>query len=251
MKTVRVVLMVMVVVVVLAVVGTGYVWNHHDRNVLRHIVLEQCVPNQRINHLPAPCTQVNLHGGYVLLKDRNGPLQHLLMPAYRINGMESPLLLNPHTPNFFWLAWQSRGVMGKTRGAPVPDSAISLAINSRTGRSQDHFHIHISCLRQDVRLKLDQAASHISSQWLAFPGGLMGHPYLARRVTAAELVQRSPFFMLAGEVPQASKHMGRYALAMVSQTDGSFVLLATERNLLTLNHASSEEIQDHQCDILK
>ncbi|EBZ9514124.1 CDP-diacylglycerol pyrophosphatase [Salmonella enterica subsp. enterica serovar Eastbourne] len=30
----------------------------------------------------------------------------------------------------------------------------------------------------------------------------------------------------------------------------SFVLLATERNLLTFNRASAEEIQDHQCDIL-
>lgn len=31
---------------------------------------------------------------------------------------------------------------------------------------------------------------------------------------------------------------------------GSFVLLATERNLLIFNRASAEEIQDHQCDIL-
>ncbi|EAA7192108.1 CDP-diacylglycerol diphosphatase, partial [Salmonella enterica] len=36
---------------------------------------------------------------------------------------------------------------------------------------------------------------------------------------------------------------------MVRQSDGSFVLLATERNLLTFNRASAEEIQDHQCDI--
>jgi CDP-diacylglycerol pyrophosphatase len=37
----------------------------------------------------------------VLFKDRNGPLQYLLMPTYRINGTESPLLLDPLTPNFF------------------------------------------------------------------------------------------------------------------------------------------------------
>jgi CDP-diacylglycerol pyrophosphatase len=47
----------------------------------------------------------------VLLKDRNGPLQYLLMPTYRINGIESPLLLKSGTPNFFWQAWQSRGVL--------------------------------------------------------------------------------------------------------------------------------------------
>ncbi|ECQ4454712.1 CDP-diacylglycerol pyrophosphatase [Salmonella enterica] len=39
-------------------------------------------------------------------------------------------------------------------------------------------------------------------------------------------------------------------MAGVHQSDGSFVLLATERNLLTFNRASAEEIQDHQCDIL-
>ncbi len=42
----------------------------------------------------------------MLFKDRNGPLQYLLMPTYRINGTESPLLLDPLTPNFFWQAWQ-------------------------------------------------------------------------------------------------------------------------------------------------
>lgn len=45
--------------------------------------------------------------------------------------------------------------------------------------------------------------------------------------------------------------MGSYALAMARQSDNSFVLLATRRNLLVLNRASSEEIQDHQCEILR
>ena len=36
----------------------------------------------------------------------------------------------------------------------------------------------------------------------------------------------------------------------ISDGDGSLVLLATERNLLTLNRASAEEIQDHRCAIL-
>ncbi|MBK5674042.1 CDP-diacylglycerol diphosphatase, partial [Salmonella enterica] len=95
--------------------------------------------------------EVNLKGGYVLFKDRNGPLQYLLMPTYRINGTESPLLLDPLTPNFFWQAWQGREIMSQRHGAPVPDNAVSLAINSRSGRTQNHFHIHISCLRPDVR----------------------------------------------------------------------------------------------------
>ncbi|MEQ0186914.1 CDP-diacylglycerol diphosphatase [Klebsiella sp. CN_Kp098] len=238
-------------VVVLAALAGGYYWLHSGNpNALRHIVLQQCVPNQQQYQNPSPCAEVNLKGGYVLFKDRNGLLQYLLMPTYRINGTESPLLLDPLTPNFFWQAWQGREIMSQRRGAPIDDNAVSLAINSRSGRTQNHFHIHISCLRPDVRAQLDNDAATISSRWLPLPGGLQGHEYLARRVTEAELAQRSPFLMLAEEVPEAREHMGRYALAMARQSDGSLVLLATERNLLTLNRASAEEIQDHSCAIL-
>ncbi len=68
--------------------------------------------------------------------------------------------------------------------------------------------------------------ANISSRWLPLQAGLRGHEYLARRVTESELVQRSPFMMLAEEVPEAREHMGRFALAMAQQSDGSFVLLA-------------------------
>lgn len=173
------------------------------------------------------------------------------MPTYRINGTESPLLLKSGTPNFFWLAWQARSFMSQKYGHEIPDKAVSLTINSRSGRTQNHLHIHISCLRTDVRQQLDDNLAKISTRWLPLPGGLRGHEYLARRVTENELAQRSPFMMLAEEVPDAREHMGSYALAMVRQSDESFVLLATQRNLLALNLASAEEIQDHQCDILR
>ncbi|MGK9173671.1 CDP-diacylglycerol diphosphatase [Yokenella regensburgei] len=241
---------VLVMLMLLAAAYGAYWWHSGDRDQLRQTVIGQCVPHQRDKQQPEPCVQANLDAGYVLLKDRHGPLQHLLMPTYRINGIESPLLLQPYTPNFFWQAWQSRGVMEKRHGGPVPNSAISLAINSRTGRTQNHFHIHISCLRSDVRTTLDREAASISSRWLALPGGLLRHHYLARRVTEAELVKRSPFLMLAEEVPGARDHMGRYSLALVQQADGSFVLLATQRDALTFNRGFAEELQDHQCTIL-
>ena len=250
MRRVRYFLLALLVAILAALAG-GYYWLHSGNpDALRKIVLQQCVPHQQQQQNPSPCAEVNLKGGYVLFKDRNGPLQYLLMPTYRINGTESPLLTEPQTPNFFWLAWQSRNFMSMKRGVEVPDSAISLTINSPTGRTQNHFHIHISCLRADVREKLDANQGQISTQWLPFPGGLEGHEYLARRVTEAELVKHSPFMMLAQELPEAREHMGRFAMAMAQQSDGSFVLLATERNLLVLNRASAEELQDHQCDIL-
>jgi CDP-diacylglycerol pyrophosphatase len=105
---------------------------------------------------------------------------------------------------------------------------ISLTINSPTGRTQNHFHIIFPCLRADVREKLDA----IGADWRSgcVPGGLEGHGISGAGDRRAG--QRSPFMMLAEEVPEARDHMGRFALAMAQQSDGSLVLLATERNLL-------------------
>jgi CDP-diacylglycerol pyrophosphatase len=90
MRRVRYLLLALLVVVVAAMAG-GYYWLHSGNpDALRKIVLQQCVPNQQQHQNPAPCAEVNLKGGYVLFKDRNGPLQYLLMPTYRINGTESP-----------------------------------------------------------------------------------------------------------------------------------------------------------------
>lgn len=172
--------MLALLVAILAALAGGYYWLHSGNpDALRKIVLQQCVPHQQQQQNPSPCAEVNLKGGYVLFKDRNGPLQYLLMPTYRINGTESPLLLDPLTPNFFWQARQGREIMSQRHGAPVPDNAVSLAINSRSGRTQNHFHIHISCLRPDVRAQLDKDAAAISSRWLPLPGGLQGHEYRA------------------------------------------------------------------------
>lgn len=219
-------------------------------NALRHIALEQCVPHAQLHDNPAPCERASLASGVVLLKDRNGPLQYLLMPTFRINGMESPLLLSADTPNYFWLAWQARDLMSERYGAPVPDTAISLTINSRSGRTQNHLHIHISCLRPDVRDMLNRSAISLGSSWLPLAGGVNGHEYLMRRVSAEELARRSPFIMLADEVPGAREHMGRFALALARLPDGGFILLATQRNLLQFNLASAEELQDHDCTLL-
>ncbi len=124
------------------------------------VVSEKCEPNQRTSGTPAPCQRVDLENGYALLKDLNGPLQYLLIPLAKITGMESPALLDPVTPNFFAFTWQSRTQLAIHRGLPIGDSALSLAINAKYGRTQNQLHIHISCLCPDVRYTLDRR-SHV------------------------------------------------------------------------------------------
>ncbi|MBC3214097.1 CDP-diacylglycerol diphosphatase [Serratia fonticola] len=220
-------------------------------DALWHIVSQQCLPNQQQNHNPAPCTQVDEQAGFVVLKDRNGPLQYLLMPTAKITGIESPLVLEPDTANLFTLAWQARHFMADKLGKPIDDAAISLAINSEYGRTQNQLHIHISCLQPAVKNRLAQLQGDFSESWQPLPGGLLGHDYLARRASAAELKQLGAFRLLAQGVEGARESMGSYGMAMTALPGGDFLLLAVKRNLWQLNLASAEEIQDHSCQVLQ
>mgnify|MGYP001160570547 CR=1 FL=1 len=221
----------------------------NNSDALWKIVSQKCVPNQNQNNDPTPCRQVDLRNGYVVLKDRVGPLQFLLMPVEKITGIESPDLLNPATPNFFAEAWRSRHFMEEKRGAPIDDSAYALSINSEGGRTQNQLHIHISCLRPDIRQQLDSLSPKLSSLWQSEQ--LAGHTYQVRAVTRDEIKKMSPFLRLAREIPGAREEMYKYGIAVAALPDGRRVMMVIKRNLLLLNRGSAEELQDHSCSILK
>ena len=246
----RLILPVLLLLIVIAA-ALWYFWPHSSNpNALWNIISQKCLPNQQSNGKPAPCAQVDEQQGFVVLKDMNGPLQYLLMPTARITGMESPALLEQATPNFFSQAWAARHYMAEKYGKPIDDSNVSLAINSQYGRSQNQLHIHISCLLPEVKNRLIKDGAAMGYDWQELPDKLLGHTYLARKVTPAELNQRGAFRILAEGVPEADKKMGHFGMAMVSLQGGDFLLLASERDLLKLNNASTEEIQDHDCKVL-
>lgn len=238
-----------VIIVFLLIALAFAAWRfHHNSDALWQIISQQCIPGQQQRNDPSPCQRVDLAQGYVTLKDRNGPLQYLLMPAARISGIESPMLRDPATPNFFALAWQQRRLLTMRHGAAVPDSAVSLTINSEYGRTQNQLHIHISCLRPEVRQQLDRLAPQLNARWQ--PERLDQHRWLIRTLTPDELEQQSSFIRLMQEVPQAQQQMGKYGLALATLSDGRLALMAIERNWLEMNRASAEELQDHRCTIL-
>ncbi|MFU2315190.1 CDP-diacylglycerol diphosphatase [Rahnella sp. PCH160] len=242
----RLVLPALLLLIIIAA-ALWYFWPHSSNpNALWNIISQKCVPAGK----PDPCAQVDEQQGFVVLKDMNGPLQYLLMPSARITGMESPALLEPETPNFFNQAWNARHFMADKYGKPIDDSNISLAVNSQYGRSQNQLHIHISCLLPQVKTTLARDGAQMGYNWQELPDKLLGHTYLARKVTPAELHEKGAFRILAQGVPDADKKMGHFGMAMVSLQSGDFLLLASERNLLKLNNASTEEIQDHNCAVL-
>jgi CDP-diacylglycerol pyrophosphatase len=216
-----------------------------DSDALWYIVSEQCVPDQQQFHSPKPCALVDLAAGYVVLKDREGETQFLLMPTERIAGIESPAILAPDAPNYWDAAWQARHFVDERAQHDLSRDAISLAINSESGRTQNQLHIHIDCVRLDVQSALRAHADAVGPGWAPFPAKLAGHDYMAMRIDQPDLTRINPFILLADGIPGARADMAHYTLVLVGVADG-FVLLAGRAAGVT-NRGSGEELQDHAC----
>jgi CDP-diacylglycerol pyrophosphatase len=222
-----------------------------DPSALWHIVHDRCVPDEQQNQHPAPCTEVDFSRGYAVLKDIVGKMQFLLIPTARVGGIEDKAILAPDAPNYWAAAWQARRYVDQRAGHPLPRDDFALAINSTSGRSQDQLHIHIDCIRPDVRAALAQHIADIGPQWGAFPSPLAGHRYRAMRLPGAELGSTNPFRLLAAGVPQAE--MGRHTLVLVGATfppdQPGFILLDDRADLIAGDRGSGETLEDHDCAV--
>jgi CDP-diacylglycerol pyrophosphatase len=229
-----------------------------DPDALWKIVSEKCVPNEREYGQPSPCALVDINGGaekgFVVLKDLVGDTQFLLMPTAKITGIESPDLLAPNAPNYFADAWRERHFTEDAAKRALPRSALSLAVNSISARSQNQLHIHIDCLRPDVRDALERQQESISASWGPFPEPLAGQHYRAMRVWG-EALGPDPFRLLADGVPGAREAMGKETLIVAGAVfaDGKpgFVILSDEADASTGDRGSGEDLQDHSCALAK
>lgn len=224
-------------------------------DALWNIVSNQCVPKKIQGEKPAPCDEVTFvkgqEQGYVVLKDLNGPLQYLLMPVAKITGVESPEVLAMNEPNYFYESWVARSYMIKRYGADIPADEISLAVNSQLGRSQNHLHVHISCIRPDVKKIINDNLGKISAKWSELPVDILGHKYRVIKISEAELKQKNIFSLVASDIPDGEKNMNQYGIAMLAvknkKKSHDFVVMTSRADLVKLNRGSVEEIQDHLC----
>lgn len=224
-------------------------------DALWNIVNNQCVPKKKSGQKPAPCDEVTFiksqEQGYVILKDLNGPLQYLLMPVAKITGVESPELLNTNEPNYFYESWNARSYMIKRYGADIPADDISLTVNSELGRSQNHLHVHISCIRPDIKKIVNENLAKINSKWNDFPIEILGHKYRAIKISESEFKKNNIFSLVAADIPDGNKNINRYGIAMMAvknkKKGHDFIVLTSRADLLKLNRGSVEEIQDHLC----
>ena len=230
-----------------------------DSGALWRIVHYLCVPNERQYGKPYPCELVEMRDGeehgYVLLKDRVGATQFLLIPTARITGIESPAVLAPDAPNYFAIAWQARMHIDSIVHRALPRNDIALAINSVSGRSQNQLHIHIDCVRSDVRDILRDYDALIGDDWAPLRVLLAGHRYVAMKVEGEQLDRANPFTLLADGLPGARKDMGQHTLvvigALFSNGHPGFIILDDHIDPASGDRASGEELQDHSCATAK
>jgi CDP-diacylglycerol pyrophosphatase len=233
-----------------------------DPNALWTIVHGFCVPNEQQSGNPAPCAAVDLtqgvERGYAVIKDPFGSTQYLLVPTRRITGIEDAALLAPDAVNYFAAAWNARSFVDKAVGRKLPDDALSLAVNSPLARSQNQLHIHIDCIRADVRSALARDRAKVSERWslldspLDMPLG--GHRFQAIRVMGTTLAGHDPFKLLAEGIPGARAHMGQHTLVVAGMSfegeQAGFVILA-DRADLQGKLAGGSRLQDHSCALAR
>jgi len=224
-----------------------------DPSALWHIVHDRCVPDEQGKQDPAPCVEVDLAHGYAVLKDIVGNTQFLLIPTARVGGIEDQATLAPDAPNYWDAAWQARRYVEQRAGHALPRDDIALAINSTSGRTQDQLHIHIDCIRPDVRAVLAQHQAAIGPQWSEFPVSLAGNRYRAMRLPQPELGTTNPFRLLAISVPQPE--MRAHTLVLVGATFApdrpGFILLDDRADLAAGDRGSGEALQDHDCAVAR
>jgi CDP-diacylglycerol pyrophosphatase len=228
-----------------------------DPSVLWKIVDGKCVPHQQTAGDPSPCALVDLalgvEKGFAVLKDIKGIAQFLLIPTVRVSGIEDPAILAPGATNYWDPAWQARHFVEERLHTSLPRDALSLAINSSVGRSQDQLHIHIDCVSADVRNTLNANLDKIGGVWTRFPVKLAGHSYRSFRIDQDTLTGIDPFRMLADADPEARADMGQHTLVVVGATfpgnSNGFVLLDDRADLLAGDLGSGEDLQDHACAV--
>lgn len=207
---------------------------------------------------------------YVIKKDIAGDWQYLLMPTARVTGIEAATLQDPAGPNYFAYAWEAAPLVSRGRGVAVPRQDLSLAVNSSAGRSQHQLHIHIDCVRLDVRQALHAHAGEISNRWLSIADAkwpelatvFAGHHYQVRWVDGPSLQGVNLFKLVADRDTDTGGTMGLQTIVVVggparSHMPGFYVLTDkvhipwTKADPVGDDAASGEELMEHdKCPVL-
>ena len=221
-----------------------------DRNSLWQVVGNLCVHDQERTGIPFPCQSVDLERGFAVVRVTG--LHFLVVPTEKVAGIESAELLVAGAPNYWGDAWDTRSALNDAAGVEVPRIDVGLALNSAEARTQDQLHIHVGCIRPDVRAALEIDEAKTGEGWSPLPFSIGGQLYRVLKLKADTLAVTNPFRLLATGLPEAQSDMASETLVVAGAKfrDGTngFYLLA--RRSRAGNPATGEELLDYNCSVL-
>jgi CDP-diacylglycerol pyrophosphatase len=221
-----------------------------DPDALWKIVHDRCVPDQASRSDPAPCVLVDLTKRWAVFKDAVGNTQFLLLATDRVTGVEDPLVLEPQAPNYWEAAWEARRFVAQRARRSLTNDQVALAINSRAARSQNQLHIHLDCVRSDVRDALHLKQPQITTTWIRTQLG--DDEYKIRRIGLQDLHDKNLFALVAEQL-EPGQGMDLETIVLIGATshdeDGFDLLVG--RAGVGGNNGSGETLQDHSCAIAR
>ena len=222
-----------------------------ERGLLWRVV-QTCLADHSLTGGAFPCLAVDTNGGdargYAALRAPFERLHVIVTPTVRTIGIEDARLVAPDAPNYFADAWASRHFVADDLSQKPDRSDLALAINSKPGRSQDQLHIHVACVRPDVKRSLAALAGTLQPGRFVPIKVLPKAPrYMAMPLAGATLAD-NPFALVADGLKPAD--MSDVTIVLVG-TGGDahpgFVLLARSRRHDVWDDAHGEALLDGSC----
>lgn len=223
-----------------------------ERGLLWRVV-QTCLVDHRLTGGAFPCLAVETADGeargYAVVRAPFERLHVVVTPTVRTIGIEEPRLVAPDAPNYFADAWASRRFVSDDLVQKPGRADLAMAINSLPGRSQDQLHIHVGCVRADVKRALDQAEGTLRPGRFVPLKILPRAPrYMAMVLPGADLAGQNPFRIVAESLkPAAMADVTIVVVGAGSDEHPSFVLLARSRLRGIWDDAHGEALLDASC----
>jgi CDP-diacylglycerol pyrophosphatase len=221
---------------------SGFLWG----------VVQACVANYHTTGTAFPCLEVKDEDGppdgYVVLRAPLEKTHIVIAPTARIKGIEDPALQSPSAANFFEDAWEARHYVVDRAPRQLERDEIGLAINSKTGRSQDQLHIHVDCVKASVGSALQRSAAKMRfNTWSPFKVDAKAPEYHLMKLKGENLKEFNVFRLAVKGLAIKQEDLGSLTIAVIgaSFVDGAkgFYLLARSSD----QPATSEDLLDHTC----
>jgi CDP-diacylglycerol pyrophosphatase len=213
-----------------------------------------CLPNMRLSANPKPCEAVNAQGRYAIFSVPKGDTEVLLIPLDKIDGIEDARLLGNKFRNYWNAAWSARSFVQARLGRPIAHEAMGMAVNSQYARTQNQLHIHVDCIKDDVRAALDARKGAMTRSWSDFSDTLAGHRYRVIRIDQLDGAQSDPFRLAIDDARRSNIDLRRLTIAVVGMRfeDGhqGFAVLSGRADPalgLGRDNGSTEGLLDHYC----